>query len=370
MTITQRALPPEHHVRLGAVTDPVLGRGLAELGMLRSVERRRRRLAIEIALPFADHAHHEELRARILAEAARLPGSGDDATVTFCSMSAHERVTLGEHLRATTPAPNGSLDSGCRIYAVASGKGGVGKSTITANVAASLASQGQRVGVLDADVWGHSIPHLFGVGGNPLTVGPVMLPVLGHGVRLMSVGFFVDPEDAVVWRGPMLHKALAQFLTDTWWGELDVLLIDLPPGTGDITLSLLELIPDAALLAVTTPGSTASSVARRVVRMAVDQKMPVAGVVENMSTAVCAHCGHGTEIFGSGGGEALAELAGAPLLGHVPLDLAAREHGDRGVPVVVGDPRAASAVALAGVVQRLPVLRRSLLHRSLPLTVS
>jgi ATP-binding protein involved in chromosome partitioning len=245
------------------------------------------------------------------------------------------------------------------VYAVASGKGGVGKSTVTANLAVALAASGKRVGVLDADVWGYSIPGLFGVCENPRVVDGRMVPLRAHGVALMSVGFLVPEGAPVMWRGPMLHKALEQFLLDVAWGELDVLLLDLPPGTGDIQLSLLELLPSAALLAVTTPQPAAQAVAARVVTMARDAGLSIAGVVENMTG----------ELFGSGGGSRLAEAAGVPLLGQVPLDRAARLAGDGGIPVVLRDPDAASAVALAGVAARLPVVRPSLVRRPLPLSV-
>jgi ATP-binding protein involved in chromosome partitioning len=260
-------------------------------------------------------------------------------------------------------------DLATTVYAVASGKGGVGKSTVTANLAVTLARSGKRVGVLDADVWGYSIPGLFGVRENPRVSDGRMVPLRAHGVALMSVGFLVPDGAPVMWRGPMLHKALEQFLLDVAWGELDVLLLDLPPGTGDIQLSLLELLPSAALVAVTTPQPAAHSVAARVVTMARDAALPIAGVVENMSSAVCDCCGERTELFGSGGGERLAELAGAPLLGQVPLDRAARLAGDRGIPVVLSEPDAASARVLVDVAARLPVVRRSLIGRSLPLSV-
>ncbi len=356
--------------RLGLVEDPLLRRPLAELGMIRSVRSGRRGTSVEIALPVADYPCLDELRGRLDAAAGAEDGRARTVSVTTSSMTPTERHALGEHLRVSTPGIVGDgLRRGCRTFAVASGKGGVGKSTVTANLAAALAAGGRRVGVLDADVWGHSIPHMFGAAGNPLTLGPVMLPVSAHGVALMSVGFFVAPDDPVVWRGPMLHKALEQFLGDTYWGEIDTLLIDLPPGTGDISLSLLELVPDAALLAVTTPGATASSVAQRVVRMAVDQRMPIAGVVENMSAAICDCCGHRSPVFGEGGGRMLAEMAGAPLLGQVPLDAGARSAGDTGLPVVLGSPDSPAATALREVADSLPTTRRSLLGRGLPLAV-
>jgi ATP-binding protein involved in chromosome partitioning len=259
--------------------------------------------------------------------------------------------------------------SGTRVYAVASGKGGVGKSSVTANLAVALAQQGERVGVLDADVWGWSIPQLFGVRRAPVALKGLMLPVEAHGVALMSVGFFVEDNEPVVWRGPMLHKAIEQFLGDVHWGDLDTLLIDLPPGTGDVTLSLLELVPDAQLLAVTTPQVAAQTVAARVGRMARDARMPVAGVVENMSALVCPSCAEQTPLFGEGGGRRLAEAIAAPLLGQVPLDLPLRASGDAGVPAVVGAPTAPSAVELRRIAAQLPIVRRSLVGRRLPLSV-
>ncbi len=352
------------------VPDPELGARVGDLSLIDDVVvGRRGRVRVEIARPEPDGADAEVLRSALVAAGRGVDGV-TEVEVVVTTMAERRRVELADLLRRRSATRTGELGGGsARVYAVASGKGGVGKSTVTANLAASLAAQGRRVGVLDADVWGHSIPQLFGVKGNPAVVGGVMLPHRAHGVGLMSVGFLVPEGQPVVWRGPMLHKALEQFLTDVAWGELDVLLLDLPPGTGDITLSLLELVPDAALVAVTTPQKAAHDVAARVVTMAREAGMPVAGVVENMSATVCDHCGHGTDVFGSGGGEELARIADAPLLGQVPLDLAARECADRGVPVVLAEPGAPSAVELAAVAERLPVLRRTLLHRSLPLSV-
>jgi ATP-binding protein involved in chromosome partitioning len=245
------------------------------------------------------------------------------------------------------------------VYAVASGKGGVGKSTVTANLAVALAQQGGRVGVLDADVWGYSVPQLFGLRDRPVALKGLMLPPRGHGVALMSVGFLVEDDSPVMWRGPMLHKAIEQFLGDVHWGELDVLLIDLPPGTGDVTLALLDLLPDAQLIVVTTPQVAAEAVAARVGRMARDARMPVAGVVENMSGG----------LFGAGGGTRLAATIDAPLLGQVPLDPRLRTAGDQGVPVVLAEPGAPSSVELLRIAADLPVVRRSLVERRLPLFV-
>ncbi len=354
----------------GAVRDPELGRSLAELGMLGEVSvARGGRVSVRLRLTTGSCPLAGELRAAVAAAARTVEGVRE-VRFDVATMPVRERAELAERLRRSTPPLTGALGvGGTRVYAVASGKGGVGKSTVTANLAAALAATGKRVGVLDADVWGYSIPQLFGVRRNPVVLGGLMLPVPAHGVALMSVGFLVGEDQPVVWRGPMLHKALQQFVTDTYWGELDALFVDLPPGTGDATLSLLQLLPDTALLAVTTPQTTARVVAGRVARMAGETGVPLAGVIENMSAAECGACGARTALFGTGGGALLAEEAGAPLLGQIPLDLALREAGDRGVPVVVDVPGAASARELTRVATGLPAPRRTLAGRALPLSV-
>ncbi|MGQ0464947.1 MAG: Mrp/NBP35 family ATP-binding protein [Sporichthyaceae bacterium] len=354
---------------LGAVLDPEIGRPLAELGMLGDVVvDRRGRADVTVRLTVASCPLKDEFRSRVVAAATGVAGV-QDVDVRFGELDPRERAELAGRLRAGNPNLTGGMGEGTRIYAVASGKGGVGKSSVTANLAAALASGGASVGVIDADVWGYSIPGLFGVRRSPVVVGGLMMPVRAHGVSLMSTGFLVPDGAPVVWRGPMLHKALEQFLVDVHWGSLDVLLLDLPPGTGDIQLSLLELVPDAALLAVTTPQRAAADVAQRVVAMARDASMPIAGVVENMSALACAHCGEHTDLFGSGGGEQLAQAASAPLLGQIPLDRALRVAGDAGMPVVLAEPDAHSARALRDVAGALPVVRRPLVGRALPLTV-
>ncbi|HEY3896932.1 MAG TPA: Mrp/NBP35 family ATP-binding protein [Pseudonocardiaceae bacterium] len=351
---------------VGAVLEPEIGRTLAELGLLGEVSAGLGgRVRVPITLIVRDHPSVDLLRSTVAAAVRAVPGVRR-VEVEFNTLGQRARVELVEMLRTGTRPVTASP----RIYAVASGKGGVGKSTITVNLAVALAATGQRVGVLDADVWGYSIPQLFGIRRTPVALGGLMLPVRAHGVALMSTGFFVAEETPVVWRGPMLHKALQQFLSDVYWGELDVLLLDLPPGTGDVTLSLLELVPDTALLAVTTPQPAARTVASRVARMAREAGMPVAGVVENMTAAVCPGCGQATALFGSGGGATLAAQTGAPLLGQVPLDIALRDAGDRGVPVTLASPAAPSALELARIAATLPAVRRSLLGRSLPLFVS
>lgn len=250
------------------------------------------------------------------------------------------------------------------MYAVASGKGGVGKSTLAANLAVALAAAGQRVGLLDADVWGYSVPQIFGVSGTelerPLALEGLMLPVERHGIRLMSIGFFVAEDDPVVWRGPMLHKAMEQMLDDVCWGSLDALVVDLPPGTGDVPLTLLELLPQAQLIVVTTPQRSAEVVAGRVGMMAAQAAMPIAGIVENMCGAP----------FGEGAGARLARSLGVPLLGQLPMDARLVQAGDHGVPLVAAEPSSPTARTIAVLAGRLPDRRPSLLGRALPLFVT
>ena len=350
---------------VGQVLDPELHRTLAELAMLRAVTRSRAgRVEVEVALTTAGCPMTQRLTRDVTDAASAIPGV-HDVTVRFIVMSETERRALADQFLADRPSRGGSPASA--VYAVASGQGGVGKSSVAANLAVALAQQGKRVGLLDADVWGYSVPQLFGVRNSPIAMYETMLPVQAHGVSLMSLGFLVEDETPIVWRGPMLHKALTQFVNDVHWGDLDVLLLDLPPGTGDVTLSVLELLPEASLVVVTTPQPAARTVASRVGVMARDTHMPIAGVVENMSGLICATCGDHTPLFGSGGGQQLADELGVPLLGQVPLDAALREAGDEGVPVVVGAPRSASAQALVAVSGALRPVRRSLVGRQLGL---
>ena len=354
----------------GTVLDPELRLTLEDAGMLGDVSVTRAGVAdVTVRLTTPTCPMREQLVADVGAAVGAVPGV-TGASVTFGALSEQERIGLASRLRGGRETGHQfGPDSRTKVYAVASGKGGVGKSTITANLAVALAQEGKRVGVLDADVWGYSVPQLFGVRHPPVALKGLMLPLQAHGVSLMSVGFLVGENEPVVWRGPMLHKAIEQFLGDVYWGDLDVLLIDLPPGTGDITLTLLELLPDAQLLAVTTPQLAAQSVAARVGRMARDARMPVAGVVENMSSLVCGECASQTAIFGEGGGARLAEAIGTTLLGQVPLDVELRTAGDRGEPAMVAAPAAASVTELRRIAAHLPVVRRGLLGRSLPLTV-
>jgi ATP-binding protein involved in chromosome partitioning len=351
---------------IGATEEPEIHRSVAELGMLRDVSTDRRgRVVVRLALTTGACPLQERLRQDLTAAAMSVQGV-TGVEVVFSTMTESERMALSGRLRGEKPS---RLGEKTRVYAVASGKGGVGKSTVAANLAVALARSGKTVGLLDADVWGYSIPHLFGVRRNPVALKGLMLPVEAHGVRLMSVGFFVNDEEPVMWRGPMLHKALEQFLDDVYWGDLDVLLLDLPPGTGDITMSLIELLPQAALLAVTTPQPAAQTVASRVGKMARAQRMPVAGVVENMSELVCDSCAGRTPVFGTGGGSRLADELDTTLLARIPLDIALREGGDVGVPAVLRTPDAPSAASIIELAGALPVVRRSIAGLPLPLSV-
>jgi ATP-binding protein involved in chromosome partitioning len=237
---------------------------------------------------------------------------------------------------------------------VASGKGGVGKSTLTANLAATLAAGGAEVGVVDADIYGYSIPRMLGITRRPVVVDSMIVPPVNHGLRIMSIGFFLEPDQAVVWRGPMLHKALEQFLTDVHWGDLDYLIVDMPPGTGDVSISLGQLLPSPDVIIVTTPQAAAQQVAERSAEVAGKTGMHVAGVIENMSYLVCPCCGERSHLFGEGGGRALADRLGVPLLGQIPLDEPLRIASDAGRPLVLDHPDSSSATAIAEIAAALP----------------
>jgi ATP-binding protein involved in chromosome partitioning len=256
------------------------------------------------------------------------------------------RMGLGAEPERASPF---SAESPTRVLAVASGKGGVGKSSVTANLAVALAGRGHTVGLLDADVYGYSIPRMMGVQRPPAVVEDLMMPVEAHGVRLMSIGFLTEGDSPVIWRGPMLHKALTSFVTEVWWDEPDYLLVDLPPGTGDVSISVAQLLPTASVLLVTTPPLLAQGVARRAAAMASRVNLPVIGVVENMSFFVAPDTGTRHDVFGGGGGTSLAAELGVPLLGQVPLEPAVATSGDAGLPVVAAHPESPAARALAEV---------------------
>jgi ATP-binding protein involved in chromosome partitioning len=271
-------------------------------------------------------------------------------------MDEAQRAALRSQL-ASAPAPGRdgglSVDAGTRVIAVASGKGGVGKSSLTVNLGLALAALGHEVGLVDADIYGYSLPGMLGIQQRPVTLDGMIVPPVAHGVKVMSIGFFLEQEGAVVWRGPMLHRALEQFLSDVYWGPLDYLLVDMPPGTGDVGLSLGQLLPRAEAVVVTTPQAASRRVAERAAAMCEKLGQPLLGVVENMSAFRCPGCGQQTAPFGAGGGAELAAALGVPLLGEVPLEPALREGGDGGLPVVLADPEAQSSTAIRGIAERI-----------------
>jgi ATP-binding protein involved in chromosome partitioning len=280
---------------------------------------------------------------------ASVPGV-ERVALGFDVMTPEERQALTTKLRGgVTERTKGiSLDASTRVLAIASGKGGVGKSTVSVNLAAAFASLGHRTGILDADVYGHSIPHMLGIRQKPVLVDRMIVPPVSHDLKLMSIGFFLENNEPVMWRGPMLHRALEQFLSDVHWGELDTLLVDMPPGTGDVSISLGQLLPRAEAVLVTTPQPLAQEVAARAAVMARKTNMRLIGVVENMSG----------DVFGSGGGDSLAEELEVPLLGRVPLDVELRECGDVGEPLVMARPESETAAELVRIAEAIHATKR------------
>lgn len=319
---------------LAEVQDPELQRSLVELNMIRDVAIEGRHVKVTVALTTAGCPLKDAIRDAVRSRLEQIEGV-ETVEVTLDTMTPEERAALfGTKLNASIVAP----DSPTRIIGVASGKGGVGKSTVTVNLAAALQKQGYRVGILDCDIYGFSVPRMVGIEGQrPTVVDGKILPIPAHGMKVISMGNFVDSNTPVVWRGPMLGKILRQFLNDVVWGDLDYLLLDLPPGTGDMALDVAQLIPKSHLLIVTTPQVVASGVASRAAQMAHRTNQPILGVIENMSTFICPCCGEGTPIFGEGGGKELAEQLNVPLLGQIPLTMEARTLGDKGIPAVMQD---------------------------------
>jgi len=364
---------------LATVEDPEIHKPITDLGMVKSVEvAPSGQVAVGVYLTVAGCPMKDTITSRVTAAVSALDGV-TGVQVELDVMSATQRQEMQARLRAESGVtereiPFAKPGSLTRVYAVASGKGGVGKSSVTVNLAAAMARSGLSVGVVDADIYGHSVPRMLGVEGRPTQVEDMIMPPSAHGVRVISIGMFVADNAPVVWRGPMLHRALQQFLGDVFWGDLDVLLMDLPPGTGDIAISVAQLVPSAELLVVTTPQLAAAEVAERAGTVALQTHQQVAGVIENMSYLPCPHCAERVEVFGSGGGQAVADgLTRAmgvpvPLLGQVPLDLRLREGGDRGRPLVLDDPDAPAAAVLMEVADRLGSRARGLVGRSLGLS--
>lgn len=334
---------------LVAVQDPELRRSIVALGMVGAVEVDGGRVQITIKLTIAGCPLKAEIQRRVSDAIGRLPGV-ETVHVSLDTMSDDERRSVREGISGGQGRPSPfTAESPTRVILVASGKGGVGKSSVTANLAVALAGRGRSVGLLDADVYGYSIPRMMGVDRAPAVVEDLMMPVEAHGVRLMSIGFLTSGDQPVIWRGPMLHKALTSFVTEVFWDDPDYLVVDLPPGTGDVALSLSQLLPAASVLIVTTPQLAAQRVAHRAAAMAARVGLPVVGVVENMSWFEAPDTGARYEIFAGGGGAALAAELGVPLLGQVPLESSVARAGDEGLPVVAARPDSPAARALAGV---------------------
>ncbi|MGH3103138.1 MAG: Mrp/NBP35 family ATP-binding protein [Gaiellaceae bacterium] len=334
---------------LERVIDPELRKPVTELDMVRDVRVDGGDVAITIALTVAGCPLRASFQDQVREHVGALAGV-DRVSLDFDVMGPDERAALTAKLRGGfAPRTAGiSIHAATRVIAVASGKGGVGKSSLTVNLAAAFSASGQRVGVLDADIYGHSIPHLLGVHQKPVLVDRMIVPPVRNGLHLMSIGFFLDENAPVMWRGPMLHKALEQFLSDVHWPELDVVLVDMPPGTGDVSISLGQLLPRAEVVVVTTPQPLAQEVAVRAALMAQKTGMRLLGTVENMTG----------ETFGSGGGQTLATELGVPLLGVVPLDPRLRECGDEGEPVVWADPESSSGRAIRELAEAITATKR------------
>ncbi len=367
--------PTEAAVRsaLSKVNDPEIGKPITDLGMVKSVAvTDDGAVDVGIYLTTSGCPMKDKISERVTTAVADVPGVGE-IRVELDVMNDEQRTALRKSLRGDRAEPEipfakpGNLT---RVYAIASGKGGVGKSSVTENLAAALAAKGLSVGVLDADISGHSVPRMLGSEAKPTQVESMIMPPQSHGVRFISIGQFTDGNTPVTWRGPMLHRALQQFLADVYWGDLDVLLLDLPPGTGDVAISIAQLIPGAEILVVTTPQQAAAEVAERAGSIALQTKQKILGVVENMSWLELPD-GSRMEPFGAGGGaqvaESLTRLTGAKveLLGQVPLEQQLREGGDAGDPVVLAAPESVSGSALRAIADKLAVRKRGLAGMSL-----
>jgi ATP-binding protein involved in chromosome partitioning len=363
---------------LATVQDPEIHKPITDLGMVKSVEvEASGRVAVAVYLTVSGCPLRDRITADVTAAVRRVEGVTDVA-VELDVMSDEQRAALRQRLRGTAgperEIPFAKPGSLTRVYAIASGKGGVGKSSVTVNLAAAMAAQGLKVGVVDADIYGHSVPRMLGATGRPTPVDDMIMPPSAHGVKVISIGMFTAGNTPVVWRGPMLHRALQQFLADVFWGDLDVLLLDLPPGTGDVAISLAQLMPNAEIVIVTTPQLAAREVAERAGSIALQTRQHIAGVIENMAGLPCPHCGEMLDVFGAGGGQAVADAlsratgAPVPLLASVPIDVRLREGGDTGRPLVLDEPDAPAAKVLVGVAEQLGTRARGLVGRSLSIT--
>ncbi|GGN15891.1 iron-sulfur cluster carrier protein [Actinoplanes campanulatus] len=364
---------------LATVDDPEIRRPITDLGMVSGFTVSDGLVKVDLLLTVAGCPLRDKLNNDITAALTKIPGI-DRVEINFGVMTDEQRKALQTTLRGGGASeepviPFAQPGSRTRVYAVASGKGGVGKSSVTVNLAAALAKRGLSVGVIDADIYGHSVPRMLGVESRPTRVEEMIMPPQSHGVKVISIGMFTSGNAAVVWRGPMLHRALQQFLADVYWGDLDVLLLDLPPGTGDVAISLAQLLPNAEILVVTTPQMAAAEVAERAGAIALQTHQRLVGVVENMSWLELPD-GSRMEVFGAGGGQTVADSlsttigARVELLGQIPLDTRVREAGDGGTPIVLAEPDAPAAKALDGVADKLAVRRESLVGKPLGLMVN
>jgi ATP-binding protein involved in chromosome partitioning len=336
---------------LQAVEDPELNRSVVDLQMVKSVVVNDRFIRVTVALPTAEYPRRTELRDRVSAALAPMGSVAIDLAV----MTEAEQKALVARLQPTGAGgqrENPFATARTRVLAVASGKGGVGKSSVTTNLSIALAQAGFTVAAVDADVWGFSMPRMLGIDRPPVVIDTLIVPPSAHGVKLVSMGFFAREDQPVIWRGPMLHKALEQFLTDVWWGEPEFLVVDMPPGTGDVSLSMAQFLPRAEVVVVTTPQPAAQRVAQRAAYMAQKVNLTVTGVIENMSW-FRGDDGKAYEIFGRDGGQELADALGVPLLGMIPLVPDLREGGDVGRPIVVEDPANEASQAFTEIARRL-----------------
>ena len=373
------SLPTEVQVMaaLAQVQDPEIHRPITDLGMVKSVLISPAGLVkVEIYLTVSGCPLRDTITRDVKGAVAALAGVREVA-VELDVMSEEQRRELQGKLRGGKPEreiPFASPTSLTKVYAIASGKGGVGKSSVTVNLAVALAAAGQKVGLLDADIYGHSVPRMLGVTARPTQVEQMIMPPVAHGVKAISSGMLKKGNEPLPLRGPILHRLLQQFLADVYWGDLDVLLLDLPPGTGDVAISAGHLVPGAELIVVTTPQLAASEVAERAGSLATQLHQRVVGVIENMAYLPCPHCDERIEVFGKGGGAAVAaaltRLTGAnvPVLGEVPIDLRLREAGDDGTPLVLAEPESPAAQALLAIAGQLTSRNRSLAGRQLGLT--
>jgi ATP-binding protein involved in chromosome partitioning len=341
---------------LEKVIDPELRRPVTELDMVRDVEVDGDVVSVTIALTIVGCPLRSSFEDQVREHVASLPGVSS-VGLQFTVMTPEERTALSAKLRGPVDDKAIKLPATTRVLAVCSGKGGVGKSSLTVNIAAALAQLGHEVGVLDADIYGHSVPHMLGITQKPVVVDQLIVPPVAFDMRLMSIGFFLDDNQPVMWRGPMLHRALEQFLQDVHWGDLDVLVVDMPPGTGDVSISLGQLLPRAETIVVTTPQPLAQEVASRAATMAQKTGLRLLGVVENMTS----------EVFGAGGGQLLADELGVPLLGSVPLDAQVREAADEGTPLVVSSPDSEPAQVISAIARAIDERRVGGFTRTLPL---